>query len=92
MDPDEARARAQSLLQVIEAAYAVKIRNRDEIVVAITRKTCAEPKILKICTVLNTWIALHASPEGLVEVPLEVVTALAQQIEQREEYIRSDTY
>ncbi len=88
MDPDDARAHAQALLEVIEAAYAVKISNLDEIVVTITRHTCEESKILKICTALNTWLALNAGPEGLVEVPHEVVIALAQQIDQREEYTR----
>jgi hypothetical protein len=92
MDPNDARARAQALLQVIEAAYAVKILNLDEIVVTITRRTSEEPKILKICTALNTWVALNAGPEGLVEVPLEVVIALAQQIDQREAYTRPETY
>ena len=84
MDEADARARAQALLQVIEATYAVEIINRDEIVSLIVRHTREEQKILKICTALNTWIALNAGPEGWVEVPLQTVIALAQQIDQQE--------
>ncbi|HDS46025.1 MAG TPA: hypothetical protein ENN68_08080 [Methanomicrobia archaeon] len=81
MDTEDAEARAQALLQVIEASYFVKIINRDEIVHTITRHTCEEAKILKICTALNTWVALNAGPEGLVAVPRQIVIALAQQLD-----------
>jgi hypothetical protein len=91
MNPDDARAHAQALLQVIEASYAVQILNRDEIAHTITRHTCEESKILKICTALNTWVALNAGPEGLVAVPIQIVIALAQQIDQQEEYTRPET-
>lgn len=91
MDTTDARAHAQALLQVIEATYAVQILNRDEIVHTITRHTCEESKILKICTALNTWVALNAGPEGFVAVPLQIVIALAQQIDQQEENARPET-
>jgi hypothetical protein len=92
MDPVDARARTQALLQVIEATYAVEIRNLNEIVSTIAGHTCEEPKILKICTALNTWIALNAGgPEGWVEVPVQIVIALAQQIDQQEENARPET-
>ena len=85
MDMIDARAHAQELLQVIEATYAVKILNRDEIAFTITQHTCDEQKILTICTALNTWVALNASPEGQIAIPLQMVIALAEQIDQQEE-------
>ena len=91
MDTVDARARAQALLQVIEATYALKILNRDEIVLTITRHTVEESRILKICTALNTWVALYAGPEGLVTIPHQIVIALAQQIAQQEENARPET-
>ncbi|MGC9444709.1 MAG: hypothetical protein ACP5E9_07290 [Candidatus Methanospirareceae archaeon] len=87
----DARAHAQALLQVIEVTYAVKIINRDEVVHTITRHTCEESRILKICTALNTWVALNAGPEGLVAVPVHVVIALAQQIDEQEDETRQGT-
>ncbi|MBN1455856.1 MAG: hypothetical protein JW945_06375 [Methanomicrobia archaeon] len=90
MDIVDARARAQALLQVIEATYALNILNRDEIVHTITRHTVEESKILKICTALNTWVALNAGPEGVVTVPLPMVIALAQQIDEQDENARPE--
>ncbi|HUV79400.1 MAG TPA: hypothetical protein VMW40_01015 [Candidatus Bathyarchaeia archaeon] len=80
MNQEEAKARAQALLNVIENAYAIRIINTEAVVNAITEKTCDEQKILTICTALNTWVALNAGLSGEFEIPLDVVNGFAGKV------------
>jgi mannose/fructose/N-acetylgalactosamine-specific phosphotransferase system component IIB len=80
MNQEEAKARAQALLNVIENAYAIRIVNMEEVAKAITEKTCDEQKILTICTALNTWVAINAGLSGEFEIPLDVVNGLAGKV------------
>jgi len=80
MTPEEAKARAQALLNVVENAYAIRIINIEAVVNAITEKTCDEQKILTICTALNTWVALNAGLSGEFEIPLDVVNGFAGKV------------
>ena len=80
MNPEEAKARAQALLNVIETSYAIRIVNVEEVAVVITEKTCNEQKILAICTALNTWIALNAGLSGEVEIPLDFVDSILENV------------
>jgi mannose/fructose/N-acetylgalactosamine-specific phosphotransferase system component IIB len=80
MNQEEAKARAEALLNVIENAYAIRIINIDEVVKAITEKTCDEQKILTICTALNTWVAINAGLSGEFEIPLDVVNGFAGKV------------
>ncbi len=80
MSPEEAKARAQALLNVIETSYAIRIVNVEEVVVAITEKTRDEQKILAICTALNTWVALNAGLSGEVEIPLDFVNGILENV------------
>lgn len=77
MNQEEAKARAKALLTVIEASYAIKIVNLDEVVAAITEETRDEQKILTICTALNTWVAVNAALNGAVEIPPDIVHSIA---------------
>jgi len=77
MNSEEARARAHALLTVIESAYAIEVVNREEVIEAIVQKTRDEQQILRICTVLNTWVALNATVSGRVMMPLAVVEQVA---------------
>lgn len=76
MNQEEAKARAQTLLNVIENAYAIRIINIEAVAEAITEKTWDEQKILTICTALNTWVAINAGLNGEFEIPLDVVNDL----------------
>ncbi|MHC1623698.1 MAG: hypothetical protein ACXQTR_03815 [Candidatus Methanospirareceae archaeon] len=76
MNLEEAKARVQALLNVIETSYAIKIVNIEEVAGAITDKTHNEQKILTICTALNTWVALNAGLSGEVEIPLNFVNSI----------------
>jgi len=80
MNQEEAKARAQTLLNVIENAYAIRIINIEAVVEAITEKTWDEQKILTICTALNTWVAINAGLSGEFEIPLDVVNGLAGKV------------
>jgi len=80
MNQEEAKARAQALLNVIENAYAIRIINTEAVVNAITEKTCDEQKILTICTALNTWVALNAGLSGEFEIPLDVVNGFVGKV------------
>jgi mannose/fructose/N-acetylgalactosamine-specific phosphotransferase system component IIB len=80
MNPEQAKDRTKALLNVIETMYELTIINLEEIIKAITEKTHDEDKILTICTALNTWVALNAALGGEVEIPLEVVSGLAEKI------------
>ena len=80
MNQEEAKARAQALLSVIENAYAITIINIEAVAKAITEKTCDEQKILTICTALNTWVAINAGLSGEFEIPLDVVTDLLEKV------------
>ncbi len=80
MNPDQAKDRTKALLNVIETMYELTIINLEAVIEAITERTKDEDKILKICTALNSWVALNASLGGEVEIPLEVVNGLAGKI------------
>ena len=80
MNLEEAKARAQALLNVIETSYAIRIVNVEEVAVVITEKTCNEQKILAVCTALNTWIALNAGLSGEVEIPLDFVDSRLENV------------
>lgn len=80
MNKEEAKARAQALLNVIKNAYAIRIINTEEVAKAITEKTCDEQKILTICTALNTWVTLNAGLSGEFEIPLDIVNGLMEKI------------
>ena len=77
MNSEEARARAHALLTVIESAYAIDVVNREEVINAIVQKTRDEQQILRICTVLNTWVALNADVSGRVMMPRAMVEQVA---------------
>jgi len=80
MNLEQAKARAQALLNVIETSYAIRIVNVEEVVGAITEKTLEEQKILAICTALNTWVALNAGLSGEVEIPLDFVNSILENV------------
>ncbi|MBC8522036.1 MAG: hypothetical protein H8D26_08650 [Methanomicrobia archaeon] len=76
MNPEQAKARARALLNVIETMYEIRITNLEEVIEAIIEKTLDEDKILTICTALNSWVAMNAAVMGEVEIPGEVVNGL----------------
>lgn len=76
MNPEQAKARARALLNVIETMYEIRITNLEAVIEAIIEKTLDEDKILTICTALNSWVAMNAAVMGEVEIPGEVVNGL----------------
>ncbi|MGB2727901.1 MAG: hypothetical protein WBC40_08255 [Halobacteriota archaeon] len=76
MNPEQAKASARALLNVIETMYEIRITNLEEVIEAIIEKTLDEDKILTICTALNSWVAMNAAVMGEVEIPGEVVNGL----------------
>lgn len=76
MNPEQAKARARALLNVVETMYEIRITNLEEVIEAIIEKTLDEDKILTICTALNSWVAMNAAVMGEVEIPGEVVNGL----------------
>lgn len=76
MNPEQAKARARALLNVIETMYEIRITNLEAVIEAIIEKTLDEDKILTICTALNSWVATNAAVMGEVEIPGEVVNGL----------------
>jgi hypothetical protein len=80
MDPEQAKARARALLNVIETMYELKIVNRERVIEAVIGKTCDDNKILTICTALNSWVAMNATRTREVEIPVAVVNELVRNI------------
>nr|QNO56742.1 hypothetical protein HGIILDEE_00031 [Methanosarcinales archaeon ANME-1 ERB7] len=80
MNPEQAKAHVKSQINVIETVYNIRITNLEEVIEAIIEKTRNVDKILTICTALNSWVAMNASPTGVVEIPLELVNELMERI------------
>ncbi len=70
---------AMAMLKVIESAYDVDIRNKREVVEAMTDVTEDEQAVLMICTALNTWVAMNLSGREIV-IPPEVVSRIAERV------------
>ncbi|NQE45454.1 hypothetical protein C5S31_05480 [ANME-1 cluster archaeon GoMg2] len=80
MNPEQAKAHVKSQINVIETVYGIRITNLEEVIAAIIEKTRNADKILTICTALNSWVAMNASPTGVVEIPIELVNELTERI------------
>lgn len=79
MNREEAKSRAQALLNVIESMYGITIVNIEEVIETITGITVDEEKILSICSTLNSWVALNPEVHGRdVAMPLDFVNEVAQ--------------
>jgi hypothetical protein len=72
---DEIEERAKMQLGMIEHAYSIKIRNKEEIARLIAERARDKRHVLRICTSLNSWIAGN-NFEGDVAIPLEAVLQL----------------
>jgi len=68
MNPEQAKARARALLDVIETMYEIRITNLEQVIEAITEKTLDEQKILTITTSLNSWVAMNPMDTGEGEI------------------------
>lgn len=63
-------------LDLIEVVHQIKIRNKEEIIIAILKKAKrSEYNVLQLCSVVNLWIAQNMGDDE-VEIPLEIITEL----------------
>jgi len=70
MDDIEETARAE--LMVIEGVYGLRIMNRDEAARLIASKLRSKARVLRVCTAINTWIAMNKKGDALA-IPDEVL-------------------
>ncbi len=76
-----ARAYTKELLGVIESIYELRIENTEAVSELITGATVDAAMILRICTALNSWVAMNVNTQALppspggagIELPLDVV-------------------
>jgi hypothetical protein len=81
MDPNEAKTRAQSLINVIETMYETKIVNLGDVIDRITEITVDEERILAICSTLNSWVAMNPEVQGReIIMPVEIVDKAAERV------------
>lgn len=60
-------------LDLIEEIHHLKIKNKEEIIQAILKKSEeSEYDILQLCSVINLWIA-QKGVAGEVEIPVEII-------------------
>lgn len=61
-------------LDLIEEIHHLKIKNKEEIIQAILKKSEeSENDVLQLCSVINLWIA-QQGVAGEVEIPVEIIT------------------
>ncbi|MGZ7068932.1 MAG: hypothetical protein ACXVHT_11555 [Methanobacterium sp.] len=63
-------------LDLLEEVHQIKIKNKDELIEAILKKTeTSKYDVLQLCSVVNLWIAQNKAT-GEVEIPMEIITEL----------------
>ncbi|HWQ20810.1 MAG TPA: hypothetical protein VN455_13595 [Methanotrichaceae archaeon] len=72
---DEIEERAHAQLGIIEQAYSIKIKNKDEVARFIAENVDNKRRVLTICTSLNAWIASNQATSDLT-IPLEIITGI----------------
>jgi hypothetical protein len=69
---NELEERARSQLMIIERMYGVNIQSRDVIARTIAEGVADSRQILRVCTYLNSWLAMSGA-SGDITVPRDVL-------------------
>jgi hypothetical protein len=74
---DELAQRADMQLNVIETAYSIRIKNREEIVSLLSKRLQDKRQIFLVCTSISSWIA-GSNISGDTVVPINMVLQLIE--------------
>jgi hypothetical protein len=74
---DELAQRADMQLNVIENAYSIRIQNKEEIVILLSKRLQDKRQIFLVCTSISSWIA-GSNTKGDTVVPINIVLQLIE--------------